>query len=79
MLEVPTLGDGALQAGVESIARKEGQQLRLALELVPILIILDQSHEAREASDGLGAGLVDMVDVVVVEDAQVGLPVPRTA
>ena len=69
--EAYTLSHTALQARVKGIAGEESQQLRLALEPLAPAILLAQRHESRQSTNRLRARLVDVVDVVVVQDAQV--------
>ena len=67
------LGDTALQTRIEGITGEEGQELRLALVLLAIAVFVAEVDESGEATNGLCAGRVDMVDVVVMDDSQVGL------
>lgn len=76
---IRTLGHRALDTRVKRVPREQRDQLRLPLEPRPVAVLLDDGHEAPDAADGLGARRVDMVDVVVVQDAQVGRPVVGAA
>ena len=49
-----TFGDAALSAGVEGVARKQGDELRLTLEFLIILVEVDEVLKTRNATDWLG-------------------------
>jgi hypothetical protein len=75
-----TLGDGALQARVEDIAREERDQVRLPLKSLALAILPAHRDEARHAAHRLRGRRVEVIDVVVVENPEVGrrgLPVRR--
>lgn len=73
-----TFGYAALQARIERIPREEGEQFGLPLEPHIRSVVIHKSDEPGRPADGLGRGGVDMVDIVVVEDAQIGgVGVPR--
>lgn len=66
-----TFRHGALQAWIERVSREEREHIRLSLESLIITIVIHQCLEARKAPDGLGRGGIYMVDIVVVEEAEV--------
>jgi len=49
-----TFGDAALSAGIESVARKQGDELRLILEFLIVLVEVDEVLKTRNATDWLG-------------------------
>jgi hypothetical protein len=67
-----TLRYRALNARIKHIARKQGNEFRLIPVLLSIAVLFEHAHETGDATDRLGAGGVDVVDVVVVEDPEVG-------
>jgi hypothetical protein len=63
--------DATLQAWIERVPREEGQEFRLSLESFSIAIMLDERLEPRDASHRLSTRGINVVDVVVVQEAQV--------
>jgi len=66
-----TFGYTALQAGVERVARKEREQLWLVFEPLIIAVIIAESLKSCKSSDRFSRGSVDVIHVVVVEEAEV--------
>lgn len=60
-----------LQAGIESVSGKERDQAWLAFETVVIAVVIADCLEPGDASSGLGGAGLDMIDVVVVKNAEV--------
>lgn len=69
---VAPLGYGALQAGVEGIAGEEGEAGGLAVEAVALLVLVADSHEPGNATHRLSRGRIEVVDIIVVKQSQVG-------
>jgi hypothetical protein len=69
-----TLCDAALQAGIEGIAREDGDEFRLASEPGIVSIVVDKRLESSDAADGLGRRRVYMVYIVVVKQPDIGRP-----
>ena len=66
-----TFSNTALQTRIERIATKQRQKLRLARELLILLILIAQSLKSCDTTHGLARAGLDVIDVVVVDDAQV--------
>jgi hypothetical protein len=66
-----TLRNTAFQTRIERIAAKQRQQLRLALELLILRVMIAQSLEPCDASHRLKRAGLDVVDIVVVKDAKI--------
>jgi hypothetical protein len=70
---IHTFRNTALQTRIKRIATEQRHQLRLArILLIRARVRIAQRLEPRDAADGLPRAGLDVVDVVVVEDAQVG-------
>jgi len=68
---VAALGDGALKAGVEGIAREEGDEVGLAPVALAVAVFVADSYEASHAAHGLGGGGVQVIDVIVVKEPEI--------
>jgi hypothetical protein len=66
-----TLRDTTLQTRIERIPTEQRQQLRLARKLLISSVIIAQSLEPGNTTHRLGRARLDMVDIVIVEDAKV--------
>ena len=83
---MPSLGDRAFQTWVEGISAEKRYELGLALVFSPMAVFIDQGLETCDTSNRLsrprpikmldavkmdGENSLDMVDVIVVHEAQV--------
>ena len=68
-----TFRNTALQTRIKRVATEQRHQLRLTrVLLIRTRVRIAQRLEPRDAADGFARAGLDVVDVVVVEDAQVG-------
>ena len=66
-----TFRNTTFQTRIKRIPTKQRQQLRLAVEAPIPSIVVAQSLELRDTAYGLSRAGLDVIDVVVVEDAEI--------
>jgi len=70
---VLALGDRAFERRVEGVAAEEGQAGDVVGETGVVGVVVGQGFEAGKAAEGLAATEgFDVVDVVVVDEAEIG-------
>jgi len=68
-LSVRTFRHAALETGIEGIATEECHQLRLVSKALIVCIVVAYRLEPRNAAHRLSGARLDVVDIVVVQNA----------
>jgi hypothetical protein len=71
-----TLRNAAFDARIERISREEGQNFCLPLEPLIVSVVVHESLKSRISTNGFPRASFNVVDIVVVEEAEVRWGIP---